>query len=65
MFAQPPQTAKLKSILNQEPEPLVAQQKSQLSVALAALLWQIYSRCFSLQIHCLQRGHRSVAVVER
>src|SRR6201981_1599937 len=23
-----------------------------------ALLWQIYSRCFSLQIHFLQRGHR-------
>src|SRR5260370_34639273 len=22
------------------------------------LLWQIYSRCFSLQIHFLQRGHR-------
>src|ERR1700746_4052849 len=28
-----------------------------LAVALA-LLWQIYSRCFSLQIHFLQRGHR-------
>jgi hypothetical protein len=27
MFAQPPQTAKLKSILNQELGPLVAQQK--------------------------------------
>jgi hypothetical protein len=23
-----------------------------------ALLWQIYSRCFSLQISFLQRGHR-------
>jgi hypothetical protein len=23
-----------------------------------ALLWQIYSRCFSLQIHFLQCGHR-------
>src|SRR5262249_26593918 len=23
-----------------------------------ALLWQIYSRCFLLQIHFLQRGHR-------
>src|SRR5260221_2149615 len=23
-----------------------------------ALLWQIYSCCFSLQIHFLQRGHR-------
>jgi hypothetical protein len=23
-----------------------------------ALLWQIYSRCFSLQIHFLQSGHR-------
>ena len=36
MFAQPPQTAKLKSMLNQELGPLVAQQKSQLSVALAS-----------------------------
>src|SRR5262249_17449919 len=25
---------------------------------LLALLWQIYSRCFLLQIHFLQRGHR-------
>jgi len=32
MFAEPPQTAKLKSILNQEPGPLIAQQKSQLTV---------------------------------
>src|SRR3989449_6454946 len=29
----------------------------QLEVELA-LLWQIYSRCFSLQIHFLQCGHR-------
>ena len=36
MFAEPPQTAKLKSILNQELGPLIAQQKSQLSVALAS-----------------------------
>ena len=36
MFGQPPQTAKLKSILNQELGPLIAQQKSQLSVALAS-----------------------------
>src|SRR5262245_43152747 len=36
MFAEPPQTAKLKSILNQEPGPLIAQQKSQLSVSLAS-----------------------------
>jgi hypothetical protein len=36
MFAEPPQTAKLKSILNQELGPLIAQQKSPLSVALAS-----------------------------
>src|SRR5437016_14457130 len=29
-----------------------------LSMRNLALLWQIYSRCFSLQIHFLQRGHR-------
>src|SRR6266566_7927575 len=29
-----------------------------LSGVALALLWQIYSRCFSLQIHFLQRGHR-------
>src|ERR1700745_751576 len=28
------------------------------SIRTLALLWQIYSRCFSLQIHFLQRGHR-------
>jgi hypothetical protein len=36
MFAEPSQTAKLKSILNQELGPLIPQQKSQLSVALAS-----------------------------
>jgi hypothetical protein len=36
MFAQPPQTAKLKSILKQELGPLFAQQKSQLSAPLAS-----------------------------
>src|SRR6516165_3019055 len=31
---------------------------SEESMSALALLWQIYSRCFSLQIHFLQRGHR-------
>jgi hypothetical protein len=35
-LAEPPETAKLKSILNQELGPLIAQQKSQLSVAVAS-----------------------------
>src|ERR1700756_972606 len=31
---------------------------AQSELGILALLWQIYSRCFSLQIHFLQRGHR-------
>ena len=47
MFAEPPQTAKLKSILNQELRPPIAQQKSQLSVVLARTYLKIADCCRS------------------
>jgi hypothetical protein len=40
-------------VTTREPRP----EPSGLSRFSLALLWQIYSRCFSLQIHFLQRGH--------
>jgi hypothetical protein len=47
MFAEPSQTAKLKSILNHELGPLIAQQKSQLSVAVARTYLKIADCCRS------------------